>query len=381
VKITGLGIDAALTGTTPDEADDDGDGALTDTRDLSRLLYVALTGYWPGHEGQEPGLLPPAPESDGVPCTPRQVSAGVPVGIDEVTCRALFQRATKHGPALSTPAEFAEALAAVAPPVPFAVPPASAQAARTSGGRGSVPDWSTGSYPAADDTSPGSRSGDYRRPPRERSNGLRAIAALVIVLILVAVGVTVWSVASHNGHHAAVTTPPRQQSSTSPATPTNVLLTPVGDNSYDALGDDGGNENASDAPFAIDGKASTDWHTDYYIGNPVFGGEKTGTGLILDMGKSVRLSSVQVQFGSTCCTYAEIEIGNNDTPDSAALKTFTELASSKTAAGTTTFNVTKNTTGRYVLIWLTRLPPSSAGQYESLIYNVVVHGSAATQSG
>jgi hypothetical protein len=95
----------------------------------------------------------------------------------------------------------------------------------------------------------------------------------------------------------------------------------------------------------------------------------------------VRLSQVEVQFGSTCCTYAEIEIGNNDTPDPAALKTFTELASSKTAAGATTFNVTKNTTGRYVLIWITRLPPSSAGQYESLIYNVVVHGSAASQSG
>jgi hypothetical protein len=36
-----------------------------------------------------------------------------------------------------------------------------------------------------------------------------------------------------------------------------------------------------------------------------------------------------------------------------------------------------------VLIWITRLPPltGSPGQYEAQIYNVVVHGSAVSQSG
>ena len=37
-------------------------------------------------------------------------------------------------------------------------------------------------------------------------------------------------------------------------------------------------------------------------------------GLILDMGKEVRLSQVMVQFGTICCTHAEIEIGNSDSP-------------------------------------------------------------------
>ena len=125
VKIAGLGIDAALAG--PDltslTAAEDGtdDPELTDTRDLARLLYAALTGYWPGHPGSAgtaPGLLPPAPENDGGPCTPRQVSAGVPAGIDDVTCRALFQRPNRHGPALSTAAMFADALTSAAPPMP-----------------------------------------------------------------------------------------------------------------------------------------------------------------------------------------------------------------------------------------------------------------------
>jgi hypothetical protein len=123
VKIAGLGIEAALAGPDPTSltAAEDGtdDPELTDTRDLARLLYAALTGYWPGPEGSDgstPGLLPPAPENDGGPCTPRQVSAGVPAGIDDVTCRALFQRPNRHGPALSTAATFADALTSAAPP-------------------------------------------------------------------------------------------------------------------------------------------------------------------------------------------------------------------------------------------------------------------------
>ena len=133
----------------------------------------------------------------------------------------------------------------------------------------------------------------------------------------------------------------------------------------------------------IDGNASTFWHTSYYVGNPVFGGLKTGTGLLLDMGRTVRLSQILVQFGTTCCAHVQIEIGNNNNPVASALSSFTPLQSSATAQGNTTFHVTKSTTGRYVLIWLTYLPPltGSANQYEAQIYNVVVHGFAASQSG
>jgi len=90
-----------------------------------------------------------------------------------------------------------------------------------------------------------------------------------------------------------------------------------------------------------------------------------------------------VQFGTVCCTHAEIEIGNNDTQTASTLKTFTELQSSSTAVNATTFDTTKNTTGRYVLIWITDLPLEAGynNQYQALIYNIVVHGSAAGQSG
>ena len=90
-----------------------------------------------------------------------------------------------------------------------------------------------------------------------------------------------------------------------------------------------------------------------------------------------------VQFGASCCAHVQIEIGNNNTPVPSSLSSFTSVASSTTAHGVTTFNVSSNDTGRYVLIWMTRLPPltGSAGEYEAQIYDVVVHGSAVSQSG
>ena len=118
IKITGLGIDAALAG--------DGltgaaayDPSIADTTALAALLYAALTGYWPG---EEPTRLPAAPVSDGVVCTPRQVSADVSSALDSVIIRALLQRPTRQGPPIQSPADFADALAAVAPPAPLPEP-------------------------------------------------------------------------------------------------------------------------------------------------------------------------------------------------------------------------------------------------------------------
>ena len=386
VKIAGLGIDAALAGPDLTAAEDGADDPeLTDTRDLARLLYAALTGYWPGRPGpagSAPGLLPPAPENDAGPCTPRQVSAGVPTGIDDVTCRALFQRPNRHGPALSTAAMFADALASVTPPTPLPAPAPPGQ----TGTRGYdyQPDRSTNPYPPPD-AAPRTRTrsaGGGRKPPAGRSAAARAVLSVVIVLVLAAVGVAVWSL----GHstHGSATPPPTQPRSSSPAAAASVLLKAVSVGSFNPLGSPpGSNEDSGETANVIDGNASTFWHTSYYVGNPVFGGLKKGTGLLLDMGRPVRLSQVSVQFGSSCCVHAQIEIGNNNTPDASALGTFTVLQSSAAGRGATTFNVTGSTTGRYVLIWLTYLPPlnGSTNQFQAQIYNVVVRGYAASQSG
>jgi hypothetical protein len=104
LKITGLGIAAVLTGAPAD------DPALAGTRGLARLLYAALTGYWPGPEQAD---LPPAPRSGGrVPC-PRQSRPGIPARIGAVTCRAPSGEACGDGPPIPGPAQLAMELATI----------------------------------------------------------------------------------------------------------------------------------------------------------------------------------------------------------------------------------------------------------------------------
>jgi hypothetical protein len=192
-----------------------------------------------------------------------------------------------------------------------------------------------------------------------------------------------WAFSHRTSHGTAAPPAGRSSSSSSPSAAASVVLTPISANSFDALGNDGGDEDGSQARYAIDNDPSTFWHTDYYFTYPALGNLKQGTGLILDMGKQVRLSQVVVQFGSGCCADVQIEIGNHDNPVPSALSSFTSVASTTTARGLTTFNVTSTTTGRYVLIWITRLPPlaGTTDQYEAQVYNVLVHGSAVSQPG
>jgi serine/threonine protein kinase len=394
VKIAGLGIDAALAGPALTASEDGADDPeLTDTQDLARLLYAALTGYWPGRPGagSAPGLLPPAPENGSGLCTPRQVSAGVPAGIDEVTCRALFQKPNRHGLALSTAATFAEALASAAPPMPLPFSTGATAARTAAPGYGYQPDGSTSPYPSPDaQPHPGphpgphrgsrARPGGGRKPPGERSAAARAVIATVIVLVLAAVGVAAWSI-SRGLHHSPTPAPSRTQSPSQSAAAAAVPLTPVSATVYNPLGSSG-DDDPADASKAIDGSASTFWHTSYYLGHQ-FGNLKKGTGLIIDMGRAVRLSQLTVQFGTSCCTHVLIEVGNSNTASAAALSTFTPVQSSSAAQGSTTFNVTKQATGRYVLIWMTDLPPldGSTGRYEAMIYNITARGFTPGQPG
>jgi len=115
LKITGLGLDAALCGSTEMA----GPGATAenpvaaDTTALARMLYALLTGYWPG---DEPTALPPAPRHKGRVCTPRQVRAGVPALLDAIAYRGLQGQAADAPLRAQTPAGLAMALRMVQRP-------------------------------------------------------------------------------------------------------------------------------------------------------------------------------------------------------------------------------------------------------------------------
>ena len=107
LKITGLGLDAALCGAIPE------DPVAADTTALARMLYALLTGYWPG---DEPTALPTAPRHKGNVCTPRQIRAGVPAVLDAIAYRGLQGQAADAPLRPQTPAGLAMALRMVQRP-------------------------------------------------------------------------------------------------------------------------------------------------------------------------------------------------------------------------------------------------------------------------
>jgi hypothetical protein len=107
LKITGLGLDAALSGMGAENP------VAADTTALARMLYALLTGYWPG---DEPTALPPAPRYKGRLCTPRQVRAGVPARLDAIAYRGLRGQAADAPLRPQTPAGLALALRMVQRP-------------------------------------------------------------------------------------------------------------------------------------------------------------------------------------------------------------------------------------------------------------------------
>jgi hypothetical protein len=372
VKIVGVGMDAALTGITSD------DPALADTQGLGRLLYAALTGHWPGIDS---AVLPPAPVADGLPRSPRQVRAGVPAVLDDITCRALFQQDRRGSVPLTTPGQLAGALSAAIPPTPppMAEPqqrPSSRPPARPPSRASEFGDtgpiardgeyWPHDGHPAGRRDRPG-RTEPGRRAPRSRIR----VGVVVLLVLAVVAAVTAAALAFRPAHQAAshASQTPSASHSAAPAVP---ILTPVSAQGLD--------ETSVNANMAIDGSSHTAWQTQFYKDNPVFGGLKTGSGLILDMGHAVRLSSVKVLFGPTAGANVSIGVGNDGSASQQSDASFTTVASAANLpGGPHTFRSDSTATGRYVLIWFTRLPPEAGGpasHYEAEIFNVIVRGSS-----
>ena len=181
----------------------------------------------------------------------------------------------------------------------------------------------------------------------------RILAAGALAVLLLALG---WAVA--NGldeddaasqapatRETAVTTTRPKPTTRPVARARFVKLTAAG--AFDPEGD--GHERDEEASLAVDGDRSTFWRTERY--SRFF---KTGVGLVLDAGRRVRVRQVVVD-SPTPGVRAEIRIGSSRTGP------FTRVSPAKTLTARTTFPVAGRT-GRYVVVWVTALPPESAGE-------------------
>lgn len=110
------------------------------------------------------------------------------------------------------------------------------------------------------------------------------------------------------------------------------------------------------------------WLTQWYA-TPDFGALKQGTGLLLDLGRTVTVSTVTLTLGSPPGTALELRLGA--APDLGALPVVTTATATRDQLS---LPLTRPAKARYVLLWFTRLPPDDAGTYQLLVHQVRVQG-------
>lgn len=212
-----------------------------------------------------------------------------------------------------------------------------------------------------------------RRPRRTGGLALLLLAVIGFLTYLLVSGSSNGtgnaSSASHHGGATAHRTTGGTSSHSPTATPTPaaVQLTPTSAAAFGPAGTGQG-----DAPqlagLAIDGSDSTAWHTDWYATSS-FGGLQSGTGLLLDMGKPVAITSARIIFGAASGGAFQLRAG-----DAPALGSLTPVAQAADTGGTLTVPIPNPVSARYLLIWFTALPPDSTGTYQASIYDVRLTG-------
>lgn len=338
VRIFGLCIEAARHSTTA------ADPARKDTRGLGRVLHAALTARWP--EGEAFGLQAAPYENDAI-CTPRQVRAGVPDALDAIVDR-LLNPVPRMGTPLLTPGQLAAELRRLRSRRGPTVAGTDA-----SGTLNAI----TGAILAP---SPSPEGG--WRP----SAATRGVQVAVGGMLAIGLGLLGWQIARAIG--------PGSDSDPEIRTGPLVDIRVAAVNAFDPppLGD--GAENGNQTPLAVDDNERTAWLTLRYP-TAKFGEIKNGVGMVLDLGMPYTVRQVKIVFPRPGQT-VEVRAANSTAvvapPD---LDSYLLVAPPREDSGvreTVRFSFASRT--RFLLIWFTKLPKESSGDYRGGIAEVRVSG-------
>ncbi|WP_149262789.1 protein kinase family protein [Actinomadura sp. K4S16] len=391
VKILGVATDAVLCDRESDDA------AAEDVRGLGRMLYAALTAHWPGDE--DGSALPAAPASDDVPHAPRQVQAGISHAIDAIVCRCL---GIGTGEPLASPAELAKALRGVprtplplfaglghtppaaprqtAPPrrpaAPPSPPPAATQPHQQH--RAPAPEPSAASHvpppraqrhaappppPPATSTRTTPTHG-HGGPKRQTNRALIGVAAAALTVI---VGLGAWALSGPGGDDPKGGHPSDNSQTSSPPKPSVVKLVPQDiDPAERPVGGHLDGTIGKNLQTVIDGRPSGAWETQSYA-DADFGRYSKGLGVLLDMGKPVKVASVKVSSPVSSGTL-QVRIGDSQTPTD-----LQRVGEQTPTGGEVTITANPQATGRYVVVWFTKLP---SGPFKGKLGEVTVYGTA-----
>jgi len=241
---------------------------------------------------------------------------------------------------------------------------ATAGAARGAGPRnGSLPPtWG----PDADRGSDGSDTGELSGTDDRRRGGgwLRVAAAIAGVVVLVVAVVLAFNLGRGSDTSE---TPTAQQSQGPTKAPSRVLdIANVSD--FDPEGNPS-DENPDLVPLATDGQPSTAWQTLTYS-RPNLGGLKSGVGLLVDLGGAKQVSRVDLTLigAPTSVKLLAAPKGAGEPTGTAGLDT---VASRQDAGTKVQLRLDKPVTTRYLVVWLTSLPPADGG-YKGQVAEVSV---------
>ncbi len=212
---------------------------------------------------------------------------------------------------------------------------------------------------------------DVRAPGTSmlRLAGIIAACLLVLVAVVVAFnlgrGKTPLGTTKDQGGQG-----PSQTTGSSGST-TATPITGVTARDFDPQGGDRA-ENPQEAPSAVDGNPRTAWTTLRYDQQFGAGGLKTGVGLVLDLGSGHTVSQVDL---TTVGQPTSVSIYVTDT-NPVDLHGLTVNGSSTIGTTHGTVSLTRPTNGRYVVVWLTKIPAVPGG-FRGGIAEAVVRGDGA----
>ncbi len=126
-------------------------------------------------------------------------------------------------------------------------------------------------------------------------------------------------------------------------------------------------ENPELAADAIDGDPGTSWRTSSYKQNFGPKGLKDGVGLLLDLGSSTTVSSVNLELVGSPTGVSAYVLPRRPT----TAPTGDPAATAVSDASKVTLTIPADTSGRYVLVWLTSLPQTGDG-FRGEIAEIVV---------